>query len=117
MATPGWFNKRPGGAYALTASDAYWWHSACPCERSSPGHWRQISGRGDEGAWAAAWLDWLWRTHLQPRGFQRAGAPADRVLDLSLSKPADLDRLRQAMTAGPASENEPAPPPPFSSAL
>ena len=112
VAQPGWFNKRPGGAYALTATDAYWWHGACPCEPAAGHRWRQVSGRGEEGTWAEAWLEWLWRTHLEPRGFRRSGKSGHRVLDLNLSEQTDVERLRQAVIAGP-SIMETAPVPPF----
>ena len=74
--------------------------------------WRQISGRGEEGAWAEAWLDWLWRTHLEPCGFRKTGRSGHRVLDLDLSEPVDVERLRQAVSGGP-SIVEDAPVPPF----
>jgi hypothetical protein len=111
MGTTGWFNKRPEGAFALTATDAFWWHAACPCNPSTR-NWRQIQGRGEEGAWATAWLDWLWRTHLEPRGFVLVEKSGHRILDIRMSDEGALARLREAVTAGPVVV-EPEPIPPF----
>jgi hypothetical protein len=106
-----WRNKRPHGAYALTASNAFYWHAGCPCQDRKPAAWRQISGKGAEGSWAAAWLEWLWRTHLAPRGVQRVDTSGKRTLDLSVDDN-DIAALRAAISAGPK-VLESAPTPPF----
>jgi len=114
LATMGrpWFNKRPGEAYALTATDAYYWHASCPCQRPQPRGWRQISGRGPEGVRSATWMDWLWRTHVEPRGFVLRRGGSRRVYDVELLSAHDESRLRDSITSGPVGP-EPAPVPPF----
>jgi hypothetical protein len=109
--TTRWRNKRATGAYALSATNAYYWHAACPCQEPKPSGWRQIGGRGLEGQWASAWLAWLWRTHLQSRGYECRNAAARRVLDLNVPD-GDIAGLHSAIIAGPSTE-EPAPQPPF----
>jgi hypothetical protein len=65
-----------------------------------------IKGKGDEGDWATTWLDWLWRTHIEPRGFVVAARPSGRVLDITLvgDRKGFLARLRDAITAGPTTD-------------
>lgn len=106
-----WRNKRPHGAYALTASNAFHWHADCPCQDPKPAAWRQVSGKGREGSWASEWLDWLWRTHLEPRGFKCIGKSGRRGLDLVVAV-GDVGALRSAIASGPLIDGA-APTPPF----
>ncbi len=112
MEKPAWFNKRARGGFALTATDAYEWHSECPCQQPKPSGWRQIRGRGDEGEWASAWLDWLWRTHIEPNGFTLIGRSSRRVLDIDVVGPIDLERLKRVICTAPKLQERP-PEPPF----
>jgi hypothetical protein len=108
-------NKRGDrDTYALSVTHAYDWHHRCPCQSPRPAVWVQVRGRDDEGAWATAWLDWLIRTYLVPRGFVVVARPSARVIDVHL--PGDDDAgpaLVAAIQAGNLSE-EAAPEPPSS---
>lgn len=42
-------------------------------------------GRGVEGDWAASWLAWLARTHLEPRGVTIVAAPSRRLLEVQIA--------------------------------
>ena len=116
---PRWFNKRATrDAFALTMSDAFHWHRACACQpplADPDGPYVCVSGKGAEGEWAAAWLGWLARTHLEPRGVTILGAPSRRLIEVQIGPQdtAGVEALRRAIAAGPISD-EPAPQPPES---
>jgi hypothetical protein len=109
MAT--WRSKRPQDAYVLSVTNAFFWHRECTCQRVKPAGWRQISGKGEEGTWASAWLQWLWRTHLEPRGLKMVGESGGRTIDLMVDEDG-VPALKDAIAAGPL-EDEAAPDPPF----
>ena len=96
----------------MTATNAYDWHRACSCQSPKPAGWRQIRGRGAEGEWASAWLDWLWRTHIEPRGFRLRGRPSKRMLEVDIADAWGLSELQRAIASAPSSQ-EAAPKPPF----
>lgn len=107
-------NKRGEQSFALSVSDAYEWHRRCPCQPPRCSPWTLIGGKGDSGAWAAEWMAWLWRTHLEGRGFILLGTPSRRVLDLRDEhddEAAMFARVAEAVRTG-ALADEPAPEPP-----
>jgi hypothetical protein len=84
----------------LTASDAYNWHSSCPCSRAHPRGYVFVKGKGVEGAWAEEWLRWLFDTHLCPRGFELVQL-ARRVLVVRSSTNGGIAAAREAIVSGP----------------
>ena len=107
-------NKRGDGLVPLTANEAWRWHQACPCQERRKKPWMPlVKGRGREGDWASAWLAWLWRTHIEPRGFKLVGHPSSRVMEVQ-GEPDDAgfhERMKAAIQSGPVLGEE-APPPP-----
>jgi hypothetical protein len=105
-------NKRANRAYALTMTHAFFEiHPACPCQVPKPYQWCQVSGKGEEGAWSVAWMSWLWRTHLEPRGWTSFDSPSPRVIDVVIDGSRNVERLLSDITSGPiAADDAPQPP-------
>lgn len=106
-------NKRGDrDTYGLSVTHAYDWHRRCPCQGPRPASWVQVRGRGDQGTWAAAWLEWLVRSHLSPRGYTVVGRPSVRVVDVRLPVGDGATRtLLAAIRGGNLTGEEPPLPP------